>query len=48
MLSYLETAGKTQQISTILASISSLNERSIRFHEKHGFTECGRFINKSV
>ncbi|MFA4849882.1 MAG: N-acetyltransferase family protein [Methanoregula sp.] len=48
MLNYLETAGKTQQIATILASISSLNERSIRFHEKHGFTECGRFVKVGI
>lgn len=30
-------------IETLLASISSHNERSLRFHEKHGFKECGRF-----
>jgi len=30
-------------IDTILASISSLNEQSLRFHEKYGFVECGRF-----
>jgi phosphinothricin acetyltransferase len=27
----------------LMASISSLNEQSIRFHLKHGFVECGRF-----
>jgi L-amino acid N-acyltransferase YncA len=31
-------------IDNILASISSLNDQSLRFHEKHGFTECGRFL----
>jgi phosphinothricin acetyltransferase len=44
MLRYLETAGKSQGITTILASISSLNEGSIRFHVQHQFTECGRFV----
>ncbi len=45
MLSYLETAGKSRGITIILASISSFNEGSIRFHAKHGFIECGRFVN---
>lgn len=44
MLHYLETAGKKQGIKTILANISSLNEGSIRFHAKNGFSECGRFL----
>jgi phosphinothricin acetyltransferase len=30
-------------VDTILASISSQNEGSIRFHAKNGFFECGRF-----
>ncbi|MEJ2555746.1 MAG: GNAT family N-acetyltransferase [Anaerolineae bacterium] len=30
-------------VDTILASISSRNEESIRFHTKNGFQECGRF-----
>ena len=45
MLAYLEREGKRQGIRTILASISSLNEGSIRFHEQNGFLECGRFRN---
>lgn len=32
-------------IRVILASISSRNEGSIRFHEKHGFRPCGHFEN---
>lgn len=28
----------------LLASISSLNERSINFHKKNGFKECGRLV----
>jgi L-amino acid N-acyltransferase YncA len=43
MLAFLETEAKKQGISTILASISSLNEGSIRFHASNGFSECGRF-----
>lgn len=34
---------QTMGITTILASISSLNSESINFHEKNGFRECGRF-----
>jgi phosphinothricin acetyltransferase len=30
-------------VSILLASISSLNPASMAFHQKHGFTECGRF-----
>jgi len=43
MLEYLIEEAKKKGISSILASISSLNERSLRFHQKHGFVECGRF-----
>ena len=43
MLAYLEAEGADKGITTLLASISSLNEGSIRFHTHHGFTECGRF-----
>jgi L-amino acid N-acyltransferase YncA len=30
-------------IDTILANVCSLNDLSLRFHEQHGFAECGRF-----
>jgi phosphinothricin acetyltransferase len=30
-------------IDTILADVCSLNDLSLRFHEHHGFAECGRF-----
>ena len=30
-------------VDNFMAHISSLNEGSIRFHLRHGFTECGRF-----
>ena len=36
-------AAKRKGIDTILANVSSLNEASLRFHERHGFAECGRF-----
>ncbi len=45
MLEHLEDEGRQRGITTILASISSRNEGSIRFHARHGFTECGRFVN---
>jgi L-amino acid N-acyltransferase YncA len=43
MLEYLEREGKKRDLSCILASISSLNDGSIRFHERHGFERCGIF-----
>ncbi|HNX16887.1 MAG TPA: N-acetyltransferase family protein [Methanoregula sp.] len=48
MLKQLEKEGKSQEISVILACISSLNEGSIRFHEKNGFVHCGQFKNVAV
>lgn len=42
MLDYLAAEALKQNIDCILASISSLNENSLRFHAKHGFVECGR------
>jgi len=35
--------GSRSPRSSTTAHISSLNEGSIRFHLRHGFTECGRF-----
>jgi len=43
MLEHLVCEGRKRGITTILASISALNEGSIRFHAKNGFAECGRF-----
>lgn len=43
LLEYLEREGKERGIRTILASISSLNPGSVRFHLKNGFAECGCF-----
>jgi len=45
MLEFLENGGRQMGIANLLADISSLNEASIRFHLKNGFTECGRFEN---
>jgi L-amino acid N-acyltransferase YncA len=42
ILDFLTNKGREKGLSSILASISSLNEGSIRFHLKNGFSECGR------
>jgi len=44
-LLHLERDAKQIGITTFLASISSLNEGSIEFHQQNGFAECGRFIS---
>lgn len=44
MLGRLLAEAKAKGITSILASISSLNEGSLAFHKKSGFVECGRFI----
>lgn len=43
LLGELLEAGRRMGVDTFLAHISSLNDGSIRFHLRHGFTECGRF-----
>ena len=43
LLSYLEKEGREKGIKNIMVNISSLNPRSIEFHQKNGFIECGRF-----
>lgn len=40
---YLLQFGKEMGLHTVLANVSSLNEQSINFHLRNGFTECGRF-----
>ena len=47
-LERLVEAGRGLGVTTFLAHISSENPGSIRFHLKHGFTECGRFRNVGV
>ena len=39
----LEKDAKEMGICNILASITSLNVNSLKFHEKNGFIECGKF-----
>jgi len=43
ILEHLTEGANKQGITCLLASISSLNEASLRFHRRHGFVECGRF-----
>jgi len=45
MLIHLEEAAMRMGVKKLLADISSRNEESIKFHLKHGFTQCGRFHN---
>jgi len=43
LLDRLLAKAREMGITSILASISSLNPSSLSFHESHGFEECGRF-----
>jgi L-amino acid N-acyltransferase YncA len=43
VLERLLADARKRGIKKIMASICSLNQQSIQFHEKHKFTECGRF-----
>jgi phosphinothricin acetyltransferase len=43
LLDILIHDARESDIDTLLAHISSLNEKSILFHRKHGFVDCGRF-----
>ncbi len=43
LLAFLEKSAAEKNITNILANISSLNPKSIEFHQKNGFIECGRF-----
>ncbi len=45
MLGALEEGARKMGVRHLLASISSLNEQSLRFHAKSGFRECGRLKN---
>ncbi|MDX2435876.1 MAG: GNAT family N-acetyltransferase [Acidobacteriota bacterium] len=44
VFNHFVTDGRRLGITNFLAHISSGNEGSIRFHARHGFTECGRFL----
>ena len=41
MLEELADKARQRGIDNLLASIASLNEPSVRFHEKQGFKQCG-------
>ena len=43
LLEALMAHGRKMGVTNYLAHVSSLNENSLRFHEKRGFKECGRF-----
>ncbi|MDH5482900.1 MAG: GNAT family N-acetyltransferase [Candidatus Bathyarchaeota archaeon] len=43
LLKRLEKDARENNITTLLANISSLNEQSLRFHRKNGFKRCGSF-----
>jgi phosphinothricin acetyltransferase len=43
LLQRLIADARNMNIGSILASISSKNEESVRFHQRNGFLECGRF-----
>lgn len=42
LLDQMITGAREKGLRTLLASISSLNEGSLRFHLRNGFEECGR------
>ena len=44
LIEKLLAEAKKREIESVLASISSKNTQSIRFHKKHGFKQCGRFL----
>jgi len=45
MLEYLSQKARERGLSTLLASVSSLNDQSLRFHLRRGFQQCGCFRN---
>jgi L-amino acid N-acyltransferase YncA len=45
ILEKFEHEARERGIDNLLAHISSLNKRSIAFHLRHGFSQCGRFEN---
>ncbi len=48
LLNRLESDARSLGMTSLVASISSRNERSISFHLKHGFIECGRFHRAGI
>ena len=43
ILGHFTQQAEEKGITSLLASISSLNKLSLHFHKKNGFRECGRF-----
>lgn len=43
LLNRIVAEARNKGVDTVLANVSSLNGASLRFHDRHGFTECGRF-----
>jgi L-amino acid N-acyltransferase YncA len=43
MLALFEQRARERSVDNLLASVSSLNEQSLRFHERAGFERCGLF-----
>lgn len=43
MLERLTSEGRAMGIDNLLANVSSRNPGSLRFHQRHGFKEVGRF-----
>jgi len=48
ILEKLVSDGRNMGLTSIIASISSINEGSIRFHLKNGFVECGRLAKVGI
>jgi len=48
LLEYLLDDAKQRGLQCILASISSLNQPSLQFHQKNGFQRCGCFKGVGV
>ena len=41
LLAHLEAGAREMGLTSILATVSSLNEGSLRFHRNNGYLECG-------
>lgn len=43
LLDYFFEKARAMGVDNLVASVSSLNQQSLQFHEKAGFTRCGTF-----
>jgi phosphinothricin acetyltransferase len=48
LLNRVELEARSRNITLLLASISSENKESLKFHAKLGFVECGRFYKAGI